>query len=1118
MTVGGGSDREQRAAGSDDVRRAVTGPQTVAVLFTDLVDSTQRQSELGDEAFDDVRRAHVAVLRSALEHHRGTEVKNTGDGLMVVFRSASDAIAAAVEMHTECDRHGRRHPELAMGVRIAVSIGDAAFEDGDWFGTPVVEAARLCAACRTGQLLVTDTIRLMAGSRTRQRIEPIGDLTLKGLPAPLPACEVRWEPAAVTVGVPLPAFFTTPGAPPFAGRTAERATLDRIWKDAQSGGRRVMFVAGEPGIGKTRLVAELARRVHDEGATVLVGRSDDEIDAPFRPFADALDQLVRHADEDLIDAHVAEVGPVVARLAPALSRRTAVELDDEAAPTDSDVERIRLFHAVADLLTRQAARAPVLLVLDDAHWADRSSLLLLRDLVRRLGDAAVLVVGTYRNTDLDRTLPLAATLADLRREPGVERLTLTGLTPDDVLDYLTLAGGHDLDAEGIELGHQIAEVTAGNPFFVGETLRHLAETGAIVHEDGRWVRAGLDSADAGVPEGVREVIGRRLSALDPDVERVLSVAAVAGAEFDSAVVAAVAEVPEARAVDLLDQASARSLVVEDTDRFGWYRFGHALVRQTLIEELSTTRRLRLHRALGEATEQRAPDRVEEIAHHYLEAAAAGVRDRAVDFARRAATAAKDRLAVEQASRWLRRALEAEEGLDPDPARRATMLVELGEVASWTDEALFVADDLLEAAALARDAGRVGLLAAAAYWYLGPAGVLADLSDPNFRPLLEEARDALDACPDDQFVRERMWVLGKLAHAHTLDADPTEQLALTEAALALSRRLDEPADRWRAVVWRLYAIDSLGRYDEWEALIEECTTLADAFPVTFQRDPLSWQIQAARSRGDVDRAAGLVDRYRRLFVPLGLALPGIVHGVGSARAIDQGRFAEARRLLDAWRDESPPHDGTMLGIGANEAWHDLWTIDADRYRATLEAMPGSAAAVLAVYPLASILALLEGDEEAARARYDEWRPSIDGVPAYFAFHMAATATYPTWRLGEAAVAERLVAGLAPHAGRWPSLSAANTIGPADLHLGVNRVTLGDLPAAEADLRAALASCEATTSHAWEAVALLHLADAVAQQGRADESAALAARCRAQAVRLGLTLVTQDLDRLGLTPRA
>lgn len=1091
---------------------AVTEAQTVAVLFTDLVGSTARQSEVGDERFDEIRRAHFAVLRDVVDAHQGTEVKNLGDGLMVVFRSASNAIAAAAAMQVENDRHGRAHPDLAVGIKVAAAMGDAVLEEDDWFGTPVVEAARLCAVCGDGQVLVTESLRLMAGSRTAAPIERVGELELKGLPDPVPTCEVRWEPAEVTAGVPLPGLFAGDGAAPFAGRADERATLDRLWKEARTAGRRVAFVAGEPGIGKTRLVAELARDVHAEGGVVLVGRSDDEINAPYRPFADALDHLARHGDDDLLAEHAEEMGGVVGRLAPALTRRTGVE--PEPMSNDPEMERVRQFHAVADLLTRQTRRAPVLLVLDDVHWADRSSLLLLRDLVRRLDDAAVLVVGTYRDTDLDRAHPLAAMLADFRREPGVERLALSGLSEDEVLDLLTLTGGHELDVEGIELGRRIAETSSGNPFFVGETLRHLAESGAIRQEDGRWVRGTLDPDDSGVPEGVREVVGRRLSALDDATQQVLAVAAVAGAEFDAVIVAAVADRPLDDVLDGLDLAVARNLLVEDPDRFGGFRFAHALVRQTLEEELSTTRRLRLHRALAEATEAHAPDRVEEIAHHYLEAAATGVAEQAVAYARRAADAATERIAPEQTMRWLRRALEAEEGLTPDPGRRAELLVQLGEAAFWADDMLGVAEDLLEASALAGVADRPDLQAWAAYWYLGPSAAFVNLSDVNGRVLLEEALAGLDACSPDQFVKERVWVLGKLAYTHMFDTDPTEKLALTAAAVELSEGLPDPVDRWVARAWRVVTLFGLGHHAEWEALVEWTAELAEDLPVTIKRDTITWQALVRFERGDVAGGLEHVTRYVALFEPLGLALPALVFGVPAVVATWEGRFDDADPLFDAWLDASNLPDLSRSGVLAGQAWPYLWTLDAPRYRAALDSFPASSATLLAVYPLTAIVALIDEDEAEARRCYEEWLPLLDFAPAGFAAHIAASATYPTWRLDQADVARRNLEALGPHAGRWPTVGMPIFAGPADLFLGVNHVTVGDLDAGEASLRSALDASVANGTHAWSTWTRMHLANALARQGRGDEAAEHAAVARADAERLGMHLITQDLDRLGL----
>lgn len=1086
--------------------------QTIAVLFTDIAGSTQRQSDVGDERFDEIRRAHYAILRSVLAEHGGTEVKNLGDGLMIMFHSASNAIAAAVEMQVECDRLARRDPELGIGVKVGGSIGDAVPEDDDWFGTPVVEAARLCAACDAGQLLVTETMRLMAGSRTRERIEPIGELTLKGLPGPVAACEVQWAPAAVEGGIPLAGLFTLAEGLPFAGRAKERAQLDQTWAEVRSTGRRVVLIAGEPGIGKTRLVAELAAQVHAEGAVVLVGRSDDEIDAPFRPFAEALDHLARHTSEEVLTEHVDEVGTVLARIAPSLAKR--VDLETDVASSDSDVERLRMFHAATDLLTRQAARTPILLVVDDLHWADRSSLLLLRHLVQTLGDAPVLIVGTYRDTDLDRSHPLSAMLADFRREPGVERLALSGLSSADVIEYMVLAGGNDLDTEGVDLGRQIAEVTSGNPFFVSETLRHFAESGAIVHVDGRWVRGTLDAGDAGVPEGVREVVGRRLSALGDEVERVLAIAAVAGAEFDSVIVGAVAEVSEGQVVDLLDEAAARTLIVEVDERFGWYRFAHALVRQTLIEELSTTRRLRVHRAIAEQLEVRAPDRIEEIAHHYLEAAATGVAEKAVEYARRAAEEAFERVAVEQAARWYRRALEAEEGLPPDPVRRAELLIALGEISHWTEELVETAPFLLEATDLARAARRPDLFAMAAYWYLGPVSVFAYMDDPHLRPLLEEARVLLAACPDDQYLRERVWVLGKLSFVHVFDADPSERLALTAAALEIGRRLDEPLDRWVAVAWRLVSLDNLGAHDEWESLLVECEELGEQLPVWVRRDTINWRLISARQHGDFDAVARLVAEYRALLEPLGLAQPSMLFGADAARASDQGRFDDCRRMLEAWGNATVRDEASRLGIGACEEPSLLWAGDADGYRASVDRFPASTASFIACYPLRVMPALIEDDEAAARAEYEQWRVLRPFVPASYRAHVSAIATYPTWRLGDAEVAAWMLEGLLPHAGRWLALGPTDPSGPADIHIGVNHLTLGELPTAEAALRSGLAQATAAEARAHETVALFHLADTLAQQGKADEAGVTAARCREQAERLSMQLILGDLDRLGL----
>ena len=245
---------------------------TVTVLFTDLVGSTALLSSLGEEAGDELRRAHFGALRDAIARSDGEEVKNLGDGLMVVFTSVADAVGCAVQMQQGIDAYNVRSDLAPLAIRVGLSIGEATKDEGDWFGTPVVEAARLCARAEGGQILATELVRALAGTRRGHRITSRGVMELKGLPEPLPVCEVSWEravPGPDLGRIPLPTRLELPHALGFFGRVAEREALEAAWKRAVAGERQVALLAGEPGMGKTRLSSELAREVHELGGVVL---------------------------------------------------------------------------------------------------------------------------------------------------------------------------------------------------------------------------------------------------------------------------------------------------------------------------------------------------------------------------------------------------------------------------------------------------------------------------------------------------------------------------------------------------------------------------------------------------------------------------------------------------------------------------------------------------------------------------------------------------------------------------------------------------------------------------------------------------------------------------------
>ncbi len=643
---------------------------TLTVLFTDAVASTEALARLGDERFVVVQRAHLDALRECVVECSGREVKNLGDGLMVVFTGAADALACAVAMQQAVELVERRG-EDGLPLRVGVALGDVTIDDdGDCQGTAVVEAARLCAAAAAGQVLATETVRVVAGSRGGNAYTALGLIELKGLPEPVAVTEVGWAPVAQEGGlapVPLPPRLAFQSAWAFVGRASEVERLDGLWRQVV-GGVRVALLGGEPGAGKTRLAQEMAARAHEQGALVLFGRVDEDLAVAYQPFAEALRHYLASVDEATRERVLGLRGGVLARLVP--------ELVEE--PPDGQVEALAIFEGLIDWLAMEAAQRPVVLVLDDVHWAAKPTLQALMHLVRSSRLSRLLIVATYRDTELDRTHPLAGVLADLRREEGVERLAVRGLDADGVAAFVQAAGGVELDDAARDLAELLSEQTQGNPFFVGQVLRHLSETGAVEEIDGRWVRAeGTD--EFVVPEGVREVIGRRVSRLSKQAGELLTVAAVTGPQFDVATVAEVAGQPIAKALDSLDEALVARLVLE-TGSPGQLRFAHALVRQTLEDELSTMRRLHLHQQIGLALEQRfgeAESAVADLAHHFTEAAALGEGERGSRYSERAALQAFDRAAPEQAADLLERALELlPTDADPDGLRRERLYAQI----------------------------------------------------------------------------------------------------------------------------------------------------------------------------------------------------------------------------------------------------------------------------------------------------------------------------------------------------------------------------------------------------------------------------------------------------------
>jgi tetratricopeptide (TPR) repeat protein len=688
-------------------------------------------------------------------------------------------------------------------VRIGVSLGEVErTDDDDYYGLPVVEAARLCATADGGQILTTELVRTLVGARGGHAFSSLGSRELKGLREPVAVAEVGWAPAtgAQTIGVPVPDRLKLAPRAELVGRTEEFERLEQLFKEVEGHERRLVLVGGEAGIGKTALLARFASIAHTSGAAVLYGRCDEELGIPYQPWGEALRHLVEHAPEALLADHVATYGGEIARLVPELRRK----LSDVPEPNESDGELLRyeFFGAVLGLLRETAANAPVVVLLDDLHWADKQTLLLLRHVVEHITSDRLFIAGTYRDVELTETHPLTDALAVLRREPGVERIALRGLNDRDLVTLVEVTAGNELDEEGVSFAHALHRETDGNPYFTLEVLRHLVESRVLVQgTDGRW-SASVDLADISLPQSVREVIGQRVRRLGDVTYGALSLAAVIGRDFDLDVLAAVSDHSEDELLDLLEPAIAAGVVIEQADGFSFF---HTLIQHSLYDALGATRRRRAHLHVAQALEQLCGDdpgaRVGELARHWMAATAPVDAGKAIEYARQAGCRALDSLAPDDATSWFVSAIDL---LDRQPDEsltlRCDLLIGLGTAQRQGGNPAHH-ETLLEAVRIARDLRDGDRLARAALANNPGRFAVTGRVDPE---LLRSLEVAIELLPDDDST-VRAELLSTLAAELTWSDAWERRRALAEDAVAMARRLGDPATLVRVIARASHAI-------------------------------------------------------------------------------------------------------------------------------------------------------------------------------------------------------------------------------------------------------------------------------------------------------------------------
>src|SRR5574337_1484947 len=436
--------------------------------------------------------------------------------------------------------------------------------------------------------------------------------------------------------------------PAIVGRAGELAAIDALLARIADGRGAIVALAGEPGIGKSTTAQAIAARAGN--AITLWGRCNEEPGAPpYWPWLQMLRAwLAGHDDAALRDTLGASAA-AIAEILPEIDQR--LRPSAPALPArDPQQQRFRLFDAIAGLLRRAAARAPLLLIVDNLHWADASSLRLLEFVAPELADSRILLLATYRDIELNRQHPLSATLGDLARHRHFRRFRLTGLDREETAALVAQVGGTGLTPALLDAIHTQTE---GNPLFIAEMTRLLVQEAVLGRRGGERPAAADATTAIRIPEGVREVIGRRLNRLSPQANRVLSCAALIGRSFDLELLGRLLDRPLAASLAKTVAEALEGRVLEPAQAPGRLQFSHALIRETLYDEIAIPTRSRLHLQVARAIEAlHGADGADlpALAYHYASALPGGDAAHTADIARRAAERATRLLAHEEAAR------------------------------------------------------------------------------------------------------------------------------------------------------------------------------------------------------------------------------------------------------------------------------------------------------------------------------------------------------------------------------------------------------------------------------------------------------------------------------------
>jgi len=751
-----------------------------AIMFTDLVGYTALTQKNESAALSLLQR-HAELLRPIFAKYGGREVKMIGDSFLVEFSSALSASLCAVDVQKTLYEHNVSNPSIKIELRIGIHVGDVVYRGADVFGDAVNIASRIEPLASPGSICISQQVYDQVWNKIECPLAGLGKRELKNVEVPMEVYRIvlPWEKEAI-VGEARKVL-------PLVDRTNELGTLKVNLERAIQGKGGLVFLAGEAGVGKTRLADELASWAKGNHVIALSGRcSRREGKIPYAPWVEMIREFVHGSPAQLLFKVVGNYGAEVAKLIPEVTASLGPVTVITSGSVDGD--RLRFIGAISQLVVNISLEGPILVIIDDMNWADAGSLDLLLSIARQTSGHRMLIVAIYRDVEVEEDSDLFEFLYEVKREKLGENLTLKGFGPDDTgLMIGEILGQKAVDNEFRDLIHS---KTGGNPFFIEEVVRSLVEQGVLFRVAQGWERKPITEIE--IPSGVRTVVKQRLSVLDQGSLNVLSVASVTSSEskeFSFALLHAVTGMDENALVDTMDRILKTRLIRETKMASGrpGFSFTDTRIRDAIYDEMTFLRRSRYHLKTAQAVEQLYKDRLEDVygvlVYHYLKG---NDQPKSLEYAVKAAERASHVYAHGEAINYLRIALEALED-SPDKKARSNVLELLGESIRYSGR-LDYPKYLDEAAQLAQEAGDKQR---AANIYRKLAEWMFDSNRENFsvpNGYFEKARSLLSGEQDTQ---ELAYLDHSLARFYFITGRLTDAMGLAKRALELAEKLGLP---------------------------------------------------------------------------------------------------------------------------------------------------------------------------------------------------------------------------------------------------------------------------------------------------------------------------------------